>query len=92
MRDMFGAPVDIGDIIISAAGATGRLKVGKVYRFDRNGNPWIVHRSKKYNLDTGEREDCWQKSEAGAGVIVIGYPSGDFPKSIGQAVRDKYPE
>jgi hypothetical protein len=92
VKDKFGIPVDVGDIIVSAAGSTGRLKVGKVYRFDKNGNPWIIHEELKYNVDSGKYEPGWTKSEAGAGVIVIGYPSGDIPKTVTHLIHQDYPE
>jgi hypothetical protein len=92
VKDKFGVPVDIGDVIVSAAGTTGRLRVGRVYRFDKNGDPWIVHEELKYNVDTKEYEPGWSKSQAGAGIIVIGYPSGDMPKPLRYLINREYPE
>lgn len=71
VKDMLGATVEIGDIILSAGTATGRSKIGQVYGFDKNDNPMIRHQDKKYNFDTKKYEDCWRRSAAGFHALIL---------------------
>lgn len=72
MKDMLGVPVDIGDIILSAASREGGyVKLGKVYGFDKQGHPLIKFVSKDYDYESHSYAERWRKGSAGSTVIVL---------------------
>jgi len=65
--DAYGVEVEIGDVVVSAASSTGRHRIGKVYRIDKNGHPWI----KVAEKDRRTLTYTWTKTSAGSSYIVL---------------------
>ena len=93
MKDMLGVEVEVGDVALScAANRYGRAKLGRVYAFDKNGNPMIEYMGSKYNLEVGKYEDAWQRGSAGSHVLVLSQ-GGEFsiPEKLGERIMMEYP-
>lgn len=65
--DSYGVEVEIGDVVVSATSLTGRHRIGKVYRFDSNGHPWI----KVAEKDSRSQTYVWRKTSTGSSYIVL---------------------
>lgn len=72
MTDLYGQSPKIGDVVVSAATSTGKMKIGKVYRIDEHGTPWIKHAEK----DPNRLLYVWRKTSAGSMYIVLNKPTG----------------
>lgn len=66
-RDAYGVEVEVGDVVVSAASSTGRHRIGKVYRLDKNGYPWI----KVAEKDRRSLTYVWTKTSAGSSFIIL---------------------
>lgn len=70
--DLYGVEVEVGDVVASAASSTARLRIGKVYRFDKNGHPYI----KVAERDWRTGLYAWTKVSAGGSFIVLNKKDG----------------
>jgi len=66
-HDAYGVEVEVGDVVVSAASSTGRHRIGKVYRLDKNGYPWIQVAEKDRRSMTYQ----WTKTSAGSSFIIL---------------------
>lgn len=72
MKDILGAEVEVGDVIVSASGQ-GHHKIGKVYGFTNKGKlAMIESEGLKFDTETGGYIKQWSKVSSGYSVLVIG--------------------
>lgn len=71
MKDILGAEVEVGDVIVSVSGQ-GHRKVGKVYGFTADGRALIECERSRRDSTQGKYTKQWSRVSSGWSVVVIG--------------------
>lgn len=91
MKDMLGVIVEEGDIILScAATSRGLAKLGRVYGFNKNGNPLVQYVGRKYKYTEKKYVEGWMRGEAGSHVLVVAKQGTEVPAALADRIHMDY--
>ena len=90
MKDILGAEVRVGDVIVSASGQ-GNHKLGRVYAFSTKGLPLIETEGPRWDSEQKKYTKQWMKVSAGYSVLKLSDFDGNITPELYEQITREYP-